>query len=157
MTLLAEAEFMVNSRPLTYVPLDFDDDLPLTPNDFLLPKTEFIDHPFGMFTDHDLLKRTWRESQRLADLIWKRWVKEYLPTLTRRDKWYRDSDRPLAIGDVVVVVDSQLPRNQWPLGKIEQVFPGKDDMVRVAKVRTRHGLYTRPATKLCRLDVHSSS
>ncbi|XP_037868119.1 uncharacterized protein LOC119628748 [Bombyx mori] len=106
MTLLTEAEFMVNSRPLTYVPLDFDDDLPLTPNDFLLPKTEFIDHPFGMFTDHDLLKRTWRESQRLADLIWKRWVKEYLPTLTRRDKWYRDSDRPLAIGDVVVVVDS---------------------------------------------------
>ncbi|XP_060808849.1 uncharacterized protein LOC132903787 [Amyelois transitella] len=157
LTLLAETEFMINSRPLTYVPLDHDDDLPLTPNDFLFMKTDSHDYPFGVFTDYDLLRRTWRESQRLADLTWKRWVKEYLPTLTRRDKWYRDNDRPLIVGDLVVIADDQLPRNQWPLGRVDQVFPGKDGLIRVAQVKTRHGLYIRPVTKLCRLDVRSST
>ncbi|XP_060805706.1 uncharacterized protein LOC132902874 [Amyelois transitella] len=157
LTLLTETEFMINSRPLTYVPLDHDDDLPLTPNDFLFMKTDSHDYPFGVFTDYDLLRRTWRESQRLADLTWKRWVKEYLPTLNRRDKWYRDNDRPLIVGDLVVIADDQLPRNQWPLGRVDQVFPGKDGLIRVAQGKTRHGLYVRPVTKLCRLGVRSST
>ncbi|XP_028161685.1 uncharacterized protein LOC114359071 [Ostrinia furnacalis] len=130
LTLLAEAEYFVNSRPLTYIPLGCDDSPALTPNDFLFTDTNFIDRPFGQFTDGDMLRRSWRESQRLADLTWKRWVREYLPTLTRRDKWFKADSRPLAVGDIVIVADDQLPRAQ---------------------------LYTRPATKLCRLDVGSQS
>jgi hypothetical protein len=156
-TLLAEAEYFINSRPLTYVPLDSADDLPLTPNDFLLAQNDSNDRhgPIGQFNDGDLLRNSWRHSQRLADLTWKRWVKEYLPTLTRRDKWFRSDSAPLAVGDVVVVVDDQLPRGQWPKGRVVKVHPGKDGQVRVADIQTLQGLYTRPATKLCKLDVGS--
>ncbi|XP_063533651.1 uncharacterized protein LOC134743949 [Cydia strobilella] len=153
-TLLAEAEAIVNGRPLTYVPLDHNDDLPLTPNDFLMPMTDRtgMTATSGTFNDGDLLRRSWRESQRLADLLWKRWVKEYLPTLTRREKWYQSST-PLAEGDIVVIADSQSPRNLWPRGRVVKTYPGRDGQVRVADVQTGHGLYQRPVTKLCRLDV----
>jgi hypothetical protein len=153
-TVLIEAEAIVNGRPLTYVPLDHIDDLPLTPNDFLFPMTDRTDitTTSGTFADGDLLRRSWRESQRLADLLWKRWVKEYLPTLTRREKWYRTS-APLVDGDVVVIADSQSPRNLWLRGIVIKTYPGRDGQVRVADVRTEHGLYQRPVTKLCRLDV----
>ncbi|KAL0803272.1 hypothetical protein ABMA28_017250 [Loxostege sticticalis] len=133
LTLLAEAENFVNSRPLTYVPLETDDSPPLTPNDFLFTDTKFLDRPLGQFIDGDMLRRSWRESQRLADLTWKRWIKEYLPTLTRREKWYKADEKPLAVGDIVIIADDQLPRGQWPR------------------------LYTRPATKLCKLDVGSQA
>jgi hypothetical protein len=153
-TVLTEAEAIVNGRPLTYVPLDHTDDLPLTPNDFLLPMTDRtgMTTTFGTFTDGDLLRRSWRESQKLADLVWKRWVTEYLPTLTRRDKWYRTT-APLVEGDVVVIADNQSPRNLWPRGIITKTYPGRDGQVRVADVRTKQGLYQRPVTKLCRLDI----
>ncbi|XP_052749744.1 uncharacterized protein LOC128200404 [Galleria mellonella] len=154
-TLLAETEHFVNSRPLTYVPIDKDDDLPLTPNDFLMTKTNDMDHPLSTFDDGDILRRSWRHSQRLADLTWKRWVKEYLPTLTRRDKWFRQETRPLMTDDVVIVTDDQLPRNQWPKGRVTAVYPGKDGKVRVADVLTSTGLYKRPVTKLARLDVRA--
>lgn len=155
-TLLTETEIIINSRPLTYVPLDHADDTPLTPNDFLLSKTDWVDNPTGTYDEGDLLRRTWRESQRLADLTWKRWLREYLPSLTRRDKWYRLTT-PLALGDLVVIADERLPRSLWPRGVIDKTYPGKDGQVRVADVRTGQGLYRRPVTRLCKLDVLTST
>jgi hypothetical protein len=35
----------------------------------------------------------------------------------------------------VLVSDNQLPRNQWPLGRIVDVKPGDDARVRVAKIK----------------------
>lgn len=154
-TLLAETEVFVNSRPLTYVPLDSADDLPLTPNDFLMITTLPKDSPIGHFNDSDLLRQSWRHSQRLADLTWKRWLKEYLPSLTRRGKWYRPDVRPIAKDDVVILADDQMPRNQWPKGRVTAVYPGSDGRIRVAEVQTQTGLYRRPVTRLCRLDVRA--
>ncbi|XP_059050581.1 uncharacterized protein LOC131845528 [Achroia grisella] len=154
-TLLAETEHFVNNRPLTYVPIDKDDDLPLTPNSFLMTKTDSVDLPVSTCNDGEVLRRSWRHSQRLADLTWKRWIKEYLPTLTRRDKWFQTETRPLTIDDIVIVVDDQLPRNLWPKGRVTAVYPGKDGRVRVADVLTSTGLYKRPATRLARLDVRT--
>ena len=33
---------------------------------------------------------------------------------------------------------------QWPLARVDEVFPGKDGLVRVAMVRTTKGVYKRP-------------
>ena len=46
--------------------------------------------------------------------------------------------------------DSVLP-TKWPLGKVIEVYPGKDNLVRVATVKTHSGICTRPVTKLALL------
>jgi hypothetical protein len=60
---------------------------------------------------------------------------------------------PIRVGDVVFVVNDLLPRNSWPKGIIEELFPGKDGIVRVVTVRTTTGTYRRPVSKICVLDV----
>ena len=150
-TFLAEAENSVNSRPLTHVSLDPDDPRPLTPNNLLLCGGTPL--PPGKFEETDLYTRKmWRYTQRLADDFWRRWVREYLPTLTRRTKWLQPA-KPVIVGDIVVVVDDTLERNHWPLWRIESVFPGRDGQVRVVDVRTRTGVYRRPVTKIAVMDV----
>ena len=52
------------------------------------------------------------------------------------------------IGDVVVLMESNLPRGKWPLGRMIDIFPGKDGIVRVVKVKKKDGLYVRPVAKL---------
>jgi hypothetical protein len=124
----------------------------LTPNHFLIGRSSAKGPP-GQFSEDDMvLRKLWRRSQMLADRFWQRWIKEYLPTLTRRTKWNSRVD-PIKVGDVVIVVDDLLPRNSWPKGIIAELFPGKDGIVRVVTVRTTTGTYRRPVSKICVLDV----
>ncbi|UYV85001.1 hypothetical protein LAZ67_X004215 [Cordylochernes scorpioides] len=111
--------------PLTDVPLDPAAPEAITPMHFLIG-TSSIGQPPGQFDDADLrLNKRWRKAQRLADMFWMRWRKEYLPTLQRRTKWHgRVPD--VQVGDMVLVLDESLKRGHWPLGIVEKVFPGSD-------------------------------
>jgi len=62
-------------------------------------------------------------------------LKEYLPTLQERAKWTKPR-RCLATGDPVVIADDNVHRGKWPLGRVTEVFMGKDGNVRPAKVKT---------------------
>ncbi|KAL9959824.1 hypothetical protein ACROYT_G033180 [Oculina patagonica] len=95
--------------------------------------------------------RRWRQIQYLADVFWKRWLSEYLPTLQERQKWRKPS-RNLAVGDLVLVADERVHRCQWPLGRIVEVHPGRDGLIRSAKVTTKSSTLTRPISKLCFLE-----
>lgn len=89
-TIFCEIEFIVNSRPLTHVPLDTEDSDPLTPNHFLIG---FKYTNFGCVdtTNEDLnLINRWKSTQKLIDHFWKRWTKEYLPTLLIGNKWKKN-------------------------------------------------------------------
>ncbi|CAG7824014.1 unnamed protein product [Allacma fusca] len=152
MTLMAEAELIINSRPLTHVSIDHNDDEALTPNHFLIGTSGGY-QPMGNFEYSNLdLKSRWRMAQHLADLFWKRWIKEYLPCLTRRTKWL-DPARPIRVGDIVIIADERLPRNCWPKGIVTRTILGKDEKCRVADVRTKLGTFRRPVSRLCVLDV----
>ena len=61
-------------------------------------------------------------------------MKEYLPQIGSRQKWYFCNDN-LRVGDVVVVIDPGTVRRQWKVGRIEQTYPGPDGLVRVVDVR----------------------
>ena len=53
-----------------------------------------------------------------------------IPTYSsKRQKWTKPR-RNFATGDLVLVVDEKVHRGQWPLGRIVQVHPGKDGVVR---------------------------
>ena len=152
LTVFAEAESLVNGRPLTHVPLDAEDDECLTPNHFLIGTSSAALCP-GVFNNADLcLRKQWRVAQALTEMFWRRWVKEYLPTLTRRTKWHQPC-RQLAPGDVVVIADDKATRGVWPRGIVIAVHPGRDGTVRVADVKTTAGVYRRPVARLCYLDV----
>ena len=147
-TLLAEAENIVNSRPLTHVTLDPNEEEALTPNHFLLGASNGLPRP-GEFSDQDLhLRKQWRTAQRLADHFWSRWLREYLPTMQIRKRWTSDRGHNVCVGDFVLVADPTSPRNMWPMGRVTATTPGRDGRVRIVDVTTRGGTLRRPVTKI---------
>ena len=86
-TVMAEAVYIINSRPLTRNSDSHLDDQPLTPNHLLhlRPSTGLLP---GILSKDDLLcRRAWRQAQYLADVFWRRWTRKHLPTLLERKKW----------------------------------------------------------------------
>ncbi|XP_065193035.1 uncharacterized protein LOC135824232 [Sycon ciliatum] len=150
LTALAEAEALVNSRPLTHVSLDAADDEALTPNHFLIGSSCAILQGIAQAGDVSL-RRQWRVAQALADMFWRRWVREYLPTLAHRTKWNRQT-KQLVVNDIVIIADDNAPRGSWLKGVVSAVHPGRDGVVRVVDVKTASGsVFRRPAAKICDL------
>ena len=151
MTVFTEAEAIVNSRPLTAVSDDIDDLEALTPNHFLLGRASPC-LPISIVYDGDSCHRKrWRYVQWLADHFWRRWKREYLPELTRRNKWQRKS-KSLKVGDLVLIKDTNCPRGSWPMARVVEVIESEDGEVRIVKIKTSEGEYTRPNAKLCLLE-----
>lgn len=150
-TFIAEVENMINGRPLTHVSVDPAAPEALTPNHFLLGCSGNLPQ-VGHFDDSDLfLRKQWKKSQALADMFWRRWVREVLPDLLPRRKWNKET-RALQVGDYVVIADPDSPRNTWPKGVIERTHPGKDGRVRLVEIRTATGIYKRPAARVARIS-----
>lgn len=149
-TFLCEAEAIINSRPITTPSSDPNDLEALTPNHLLLLKSK-PSLPPGLFQKEDLYaRRRWRQVQYMADLFWKRWIREYLPELQRRQKWLRVS-RNFVPGDIVLIADESAPRNSWIMGKIIQSVPDEHGLVRRVRVKTKTSELDRPITKICLL------
>ena len=146
-TLLCEVESIINGRPITKVSDDPRDPEALTPNHLLLL-------PSGAFVkDDSFSRRRWLHVQYLADVLWCRWIREYLPALQARQKWNKAS-RNFAVNDVVLVVDESSPRGLWPLGRVLEVHESRDDgLVRSLKVETRTSVLTRPIDKVVLLEA----
>ena len=152
-TLMCEVEAVVNGRPIPKVSDDPRDLEALTPNHLLLLR-KGSQLPPGVFTKSDnYVRRKWKQVQYPADVFWKRWVKEYLPSLQERQRWTRVR-RNFAIGDIVLLVDENTPRNTWPLGRIVEVFHNsKDNLVRSVSVKTNSTTLRRPVTKIVLLET----
>jgi len=131
-TTLVEIEHMVNSRPLARsVPPNCD------------PEPTKLEP-----------RKRWRHSQILSKALWKRWCREYLPSLNVSYKW-RTDNRKVEVNDLVLVVDQQAPRCSWLLGRVSETFKGRDDRVRVVTLRTKNGTLTRPVSRICFLECDS--
>ena len=155
-TLLTEAEGIVNSRPLTHVSEDVTDFEALTPNHILLGKHR----DWGQIVDTSEIdissRKKWRQVQALRAMFQSRWVKEYLPTLTVRSKW-RTKTPNVKVGELVLVQEDDVKRGKWPLARVTTVTPGEDGVVRVIGIRTKTGVYTRPVTRICRLEENDDT
>ena len=117
---MCEVESIISGCSITKVSNDPKDLEALTPNHLLLLRAGPTLPP-GAFTKEDnYSRRRWRQVQYLADVFWRRWIREYLPTLQERRKWNR-TNRNFAVNDVVVVVDESLPRSSWPMARILEV------------------------------------
>lgn len=146
-TLFCEVEAILNGRPLTPTSDNPSDLSVLTPNHLLLLKSgETL--PPGTFSQRDnYVRRRWRQIQYLADIFWRRWIKEYLPLLQSRQTWLKQG-RNAKEGDLVLIVENG-PRNHWNLGRILEVQKDVHGIVRVVKVKTVSSILTRPIAKVC--------
>ena len=83
LTVMAEAESIVNSRPL--VPIIFEPgEEPLTPNHLLLLRGN-ANLPPGLFEKKECYpRRRWRQAQYLANQFWQRFKREFLPHIIHR-------------------------------------------------------------------------
>ena len=150
-TVLTEAERIANSRPLTPNSSSPDDTEPLTPAHFLNVRPSVNIPPEVVDEKNKFSRKRWRQAQLLANHFWRRWLREYLPSLQERHKWQQEQ-RNVRVGDIVMVADDNVRRNQWILGRVLNVFPGSDGLVRSVEVRTRESMLRRPVTKLCLLE-----
>ncbi len=149
-TVMCEVEAILNSRPLTSVSDNPNDLEPLTPNHLLQLKVQPLLPP-GLFVKEDLYsKRRWRQVQYIANLFWKRWIREYLPLLQARQKWSRIR-RNFHQGDIVLVADASAPRGSWMLARVTEAFPDSKGLVRSVRLQTKTSQLERPVSKICLL------
>ena len=134
-TFMCEVAAIINSRPLTTDTLNDPQSIePLTPNHLLMAKSSVILPPPGEFVKQDVyLRKRWRRVQYLLDQFWTRWKAEYLNNLQTRSKWNKPQ-KNLAVEDIVLVKDPDLPRNDWRLARVIETKCSKDGFVRSAKV-----------------------
>ena len=140
-------EQILNSRPLTSVS-DPEDLEALTPNHFLLgrasPATPIIPDA-QRYTD---LRKIFRVSQAYTDMIWSRWNREYLPQWNERSKWNKEEVPQLEVNDLVWIVDENVKRAHYKMGRVLEFYHGSDGRVRSALVKTEGGKLKQPIVKL---------
>ena len=129
MTAFTGAEALINSRPLTYQSVNPEDNVPLTPNHFLHGKlvVSLLQKLLRKYVSYNPKKR-WRRIQEFTRHFWHRWMREWVPSLSSRKKWYQ-SRKNLQVGDIVLLVSPESPRAHWLLGKVIEVYPGKDGYI----------------------------
>lgn len=101
----------------------------------LLTQKSGLPAPPGNFSEKDLMKGQWKQVQALANEFWGRWRKEYLSTLHQRRKWQKTHPN-LEPGEIVLLKQTEAPRNEWPMARVTCAFRSRDDNVRKIEVQT---------------------
>lgn len=154
-TLMTGVESILNSRPLCAndSPSADIDDLILTPSHFTIGRALHV------LPEDDLVKvklsnnARWELVKRLKQHIWVRWHRDYLSSLQRRSKWITKNEN-IKLNDIVIIKDENITTSRWTIGRIVELHPGNDGIVRVVTIRTASGTYKRPIHKLCVLPVN---
>ncbi|XP_037821723.1 uncharacterized protein LOC119610536 [Lucilia sericata] len=146
-TVLARIEACLNSRPLCPMSDDPNEPVALTPGHFLIgspilapPEPSIYESPISLINRYMKVKA-------LSHHFCRRWKEEYLSNLHKRYKW-KYPERDLSVGDLVVIKNEQMSPTSWKLGRVVKTYPGSDEHVRVADIRTENGIIKRPITKL---------
>lgn len=154
-TYMCEIEAVLNSRPLTPMSSDPNDLRPLTPGHFIIGK------PLSTIPTENLSNvstnrlSTWQHIQKLKLDFWKRWSQEYLSEMNVRAKWFKGSSDSVKVGSLVVLKEDNLPPLRWSLGRIVEVHPGDDGVIRVVSVKTERGVVKRGVKKISPLPIDS--
>ncbi|XP_055714768.1 uncharacterized protein LOC129808888 [Phlebotomus papatasi] len=152
LTVLAEVEMCLNSRPLTSQSSDPSDMDVLTPGHFI------IGGPMNSLPSHDVTNippnrlNQWRINDQLVQHFWRRWSREVLLNMQKRRKW-KTAQPNVQPGDLVLLIEENMPPLAWILGRITDVHPGEDQKIRVVTVRTKNGTYKRAVTRIAPLPM----
>ena len=142
MTIMREARYVMNCKPLGQYLGDEDDVLPIRPIDlvtgFLKPSNE------GILTTTprkaDELRRCHNYTKKISCEWWDRWIASYLPLMQQRLKWTKPHQN-FQKGDAVLLLDDTTPtRGRYSYALVVDTKVCKDGLVRSATVKTSDGL-----------------
>lgn len=154
-TILTQIEAILNSRPIHPLSDDPGDMQALTPGHFIIGEPLILNLPFSIDSRPNTKGvRLWRDRQNMINHFWQRWQEEYLTTLQERKKWRQEKEN-LKIGQLVVIGSENFPPASWALGRICELLPSKDGLIRNVIVQTETNRLKRPVQKLCILPVDS--
>ena len=151
-TCFTGVESLLNSRPLTTISDDPNDEPVLTPNHFIIGQMGGDIVPDSVDMTEFNPRQQWRRIQELIRRVWQRWLREYLPYIGSRHKWF-SKEKNLKEDDVVIVIDPDARRRDWKVGRIVRTYPGADGLVRVVDVKVGDKILKRPITKLSPLEM----
>ncbi|GFV38819.1 integrase catalytic domain-containing protein [Trichonephila clavipes] len=132
LTVCIQIERILNYRPLCPLSSNSDDLNALTPAHFLIGRsmTSVIEPNLIELKENTLKK--WQRITRLVQLIWNKWHRCYLSELQQRNKW-QFKKQNVNVGDLVVLIEDNMPTFKWPLGRITEIYSGSHALIRVCK------------------------
>ena len=144
-TVLTEVASLLNTRPLVYVSGDANEPTALTPAQLMYGENVSCLPPLNLVSNDDLPDKSQLATKRLRYLeklqnaFWHRWRTEYLSTLNEHHFHERSrGEIPKCVpkvGEVVIIKDAAKARYLWKLGRIVNIFPGRDNKIRSIEVK----------------------
>ena len=154
-TCFADAEYIMNCRPLTKSPTD-DGLPPLRPRELITGAIDPVEHcgPPNLSNPGDELRRGYLYTRRIAEEWWDRWISEYLPQLQGRQKWLTEN-RNFKVGDLIILCDEKrLGFLKYPYAIVTDVKADSDGLVRSVKARMSDGtIRNRDIRKIALIDA----
>ena len=156
-TILCELTAVINNRPLTHVGSDVDENVAITPNNFLRGGPPSA--PIAQFLSVDRLQSDGKVSSAgefrkvLADRttyfknLSGTWFKEYLSLLRSANTTHGRVKRPITIGDVCILSEDKRPRVRWELVRVVDAHRGRDGQVRTYSIKFSDGKTLRRAAQ----------
>ena len=155
-TTIVEIKGIMNRRPITALSASSMVYEALTPAHILFPDALFHSSAIVVETANDddatRMRCQWRRAQSRVNAFWHQWKEAYLTTLHSRTKW-RSTHRDLAIDDLVIIVDENVRRGEWKMGRVVSVS-GTTNHVRKAEIRrSDRRIVTKDRTKVVLLEL----
>ena len=151
--IVLDIQVTLNNQPLMYVEEDIQMSV-LIPNTLpygqplLVPKKYIYDNVPEM-------KARQRYINKCKDAAWARWTKEYLNTLReRRNMLHQAKEMQISLGDIVLIKSDEKYRGKWNIGMVDNLYKGKDGVIRAVGLRTSELYIERQILYLYPLELH---
>ncbi|GFY66409.1 integrase catalytic domain-containing protein [Trichonephila inaurata madagascariensis] len=106
-------------------------------------------------SNRKILIKRFNYRERLLNMFWTKRSKEYIFTLKSAHCVKSTGEiKEFKIDDVVLINDEEIPRHFWKLGKVVDVFPGRDCKIRSCKIKTQNSIIKRPVQLLHNLELN---
>ncbi len=167
-TVVAEIQSCINSRPLCYAGSDLTSGYAICPSDFLclssntgLPDVGEDDKNDPTFapdpSPHDTLLKNWRRGNAIVSQFWEMFRSTYLHDLRNRKNMHKlprvQAKLFPGIGHVCLVEEKHIPRGRWKLAKITELHKSTDGEIRhVTLVTPDKQTISRPISKIYPLE-----
>ena len=150
---LLDVEVALNNRPLSYVEEDIQ--MPtLTPSSMLFVGSNAIPELEAHNEEEKDLRKRAKFLFRCKKAVWQRWSTEYLRGLRERHNQNKGTKvMNVKKGDVVIIKSDERNKAKWPLGIVDELFEGRDGVVRAVRLRAGKNFLERSPNQLYPLEL----